>query len=141
MAIAVLANNQDNSIRILAFELLQKQTSYYNGELGLLINNYKPGDFKIIESILSRLSDIDFKHDVGMDLIEIANVQKTLELTACYLWVYENTPCSICRRRILKILIELKQAPKHILTECLKDCSSDIRELAAKELQVFNSYN
>lgn len=140
-AIAVLANNKDDSIRDLAIELLQKQTTSYNKVLELLINNYQPGDFKIIESILNTSSDDDFKHDLCWKLIEIANTQKTTELTAYYLWVYENTPCSSCRKRILKILIELKQAPKHILTECLKDCSSEIKELAKKELQVFDSYN
>lgn len=140
-AIAVLANNQDDSIRNLAIELLQKQTTPYNKVLELLINNYQPGDFKIIESILNTSSDNDFKHALCWELIEIANTQKTSELTACSLWVYENNPCSNCRKRILENLIELKQVPKPILTECLKDCSLDTQALAKKELQVFDSYN
>lgn len=66
MAIAVLANNRDDSIRNLAIELLQNIANSYNRELKLLINNYKPGDFERIESILSTSSDIDFKFELQL---------------------------------------------------------------------------
>ena len=141
LAIAVLAKNKDGSIRNLAIALLQNITTSYNGELKLLINNYWIGDFKIIESLLNSSFDINTKHDVCWDLIDIIKNQKTLELIACSLWVYENTPCSSCREKIFKILIDLKQAPKWILVESLKDCSQNIRELAKKELQTPKNYS
>ena len=140
VAIAAVAKNKDDSLRDLAISLLQL-TNSYNGELKLLINNYQPGDFKLIESILNNSFDIHTKHNVCWDLIDIAKTQKKSELTTCSLWVYENTPCSSCREKILKILIDLKQVPKQILIECLNDCSPNIRDLARKELQTLNRYN
>jgi hypothetical protein len=129
--IAALAINRDDSLRNLALKLIKEQPKpIYNRILKLLINNYQLGDFKTIESILNKSQDIDFRHEVGIDLIDIIEEQRTTELIDCSLWVYENTPCSYCRQQILEILIELKQIPQNILEECLHDCSSEIQEIS-----------
>lgn len=52
-----------------------------------------------------------------MDLIKLANAQKTSELRTCSLWVYENTPCSYCRHKIVEILVKLNQAPKALMNK------------------------
>ena len=135
-AIAAFANNKNSSLRDLAIELIKEQPKSLNkGVLTLLINNYQSGDFQLIESILKKPSqNIDLRHDLGFDLIKVIDTQKTLELQACGLWIYENTPCANCRRRIVEILVELKQAPKTLLKECLQDCSPEIRDFAEKAL-------
>ena len=129
-AIAALANNKSNSIRNVAVELIQQQPkSVENGVLSLFINNYRLGDFKIIESVLTSSQDIDFRHYAAIDLIKIINAQNAPELINCALWVYEYTPCSHCRHEIIKILIDTQQATTDILEECLHDCCPDIRAL------------
>ena len=51
-------------------------------------------------------------------------------LASCCLWVYEHTPCSLCRESAVKALLERERAPKTLLLECLWDCSKDIRAMA-----------
>lgn len=132
-AISSLAKNQDDSIRNLAIKLLQKQPeSIYLSAIELLINNYRSGDFQLVESVLTVCEERAFNHAVGCDLIDLTQAQKSLELVNCLLWVYQNTPCTYCRREAVEILIELKQMPEALLKECLHDCSSEIRNLAAK---------
>ena len=134
-AIAALANYHSDTLRRLALELIREQPeSVQNGVIKLLINNYKSGDFWVLESVLSISQDSDLQHSIGMDLIELINAQKTTELKECSLWVYENTPCSYCRQQIVEILIALRQTPQSMLQECLHDCSSKIRSLVQKEV-------
>jgi hypothetical protein len=92
------------------------------------------GDFKTIESILNKSEDIDFRHEVGIDLIDIIDKQRNTELIDCSLWLYENTPCAYCRQQILEILIALKQIPQNILEECLHDCSPEIQEISKSKM-------
>ncbi|GAB4528107.1 MAG: hypothetical protein Tsb0014_09250 [Pleurocapsa sp.] len=134
-AIAALAVNKDDSLHNLAINLIKQQPKSINNRvLKLLINNYQSDDFKIIESILNKSHDIDLRHEIGMDLIDIIDKQKTAELINCSLWVYENTPCSYCRQEILKILIESKQVSQNILEECLHDCSPAIRAISKSKI-------
>ena len=129
-AISALSNHKDDSLRDLAIELIQQQPkSISNRLLKLFVKNYKSGDFKIIESVLSVELDIDSRHYIGMDLIEIINRQKNLELINCILWAYENTPCAYCRHKILESLIDLQQNTSSIIKECSYDCSPEIRSL------------
>lgn len=128
--ITTLALNQNNSLRDLAIRLIQQNPdSVTNGVLKLFIKNYNPGDFEIIESTLDISQDIEFRHQVGLDIIEIIEVQRTSELVNCCFWVYENTPCSHCRQKIVEILISLQKITPSIVKECLFDCSLEIQAL------------
>ncbi|GAB4540016.1 MAG: hypothetical protein Tsb0014_30980 [Pleurocapsa sp.] len=130
-AITALANSKDDSLHNLAIELIEKRPKSINNRvLKLLINNYRTEDVKLIESILNKSQNIDTKHYIGMDLMEIIDTHKTSELISCCWWIYEQTPCAYCRQSILKILISLQQVPQAIIKECLQDCSADIRALA-----------
>jgi hypothetical protein len=51
-------------------------------------------------------------------------------LTGCLLWVAEHNPCSNCRARALKLLIERGTAPESLVRECLHDADGEARELA-----------
>ena len=129
-AITALANNTDNSIGSFAIKLIQKQpNSIDNGGLKLFINNYQTEDFQIIGSVLNESHNIDTRHRIGMDLMKIIDRYKTPELINYSIWIYENTPCTYCRRSILKILIKLQQVPSAIIKECSQDCSPEIRAL------------
>lgn len=134
-AIAALSQYEDNSLRDLALRLIKQQPiSVHNRIIKLLTDNYQSGDVKVIESALNISQDIDFRHSIGMDLIELVDAQKDPELKACSIWVYENTPCSYCRQQIVEILVKLQQAPRSMLRECLYDCSPEIRSLVQKEV-------
>ena len=128
--IIALALNQNSSLRDLAIRLIQQNSeSVKNGVLKLFINNYNPGDFAIIESTLDISQDIEFRHQIGLEIIKILESQKTSELVNCCFWVYENTPCSHCRQKIVEILISLQKITPSMIKECLYDCSLEIQAL------------
>ncbi|MEW5858458.1 MAG: hypothetical protein AB1861_13925 [Cyanobacteriota bacterium] len=130
-AISAIANTKDKSVRDLAIRLLQeKPTSIYRGAIELFIKNYQPRDCQLIESVLYASENPNMFHALGCDLVNLAKAQGSPELASCCLWVYENTPCSICRKRIVEALLELDQATESLVLECLWDCSQDIRALA-----------
>jgi len=134
-AITSLSNSHDPSIHELAIKLLNKANDYKKLDaIALLIKNYKPNDYKIIESILTVPKDQDDLFGIAYNIIKLCENHKNKELKNCLLWVYENTPCACCRKKAVKILVDTNQAPEHILNECLDDCSEDIRNLAKKYL-------
>ncbi|MEM7591252.1 MAG: hypothetical protein AAF383_07000 [Cyanobacteria bacterium P01_A01_bin.83] len=130
-ALAALANSKDYSLHNLAIKLIKEQPKSINNRvLKLFINNYHVEDLQIIKSVLNKPQSIDTRHYLGMDLMKIIDTHKTPELIPCSLWIYEQTPCTYCRKSILKILISLQQVPPAVIKECLQDCSPDIRALA-----------
>lgn len=129
-AIAAFANTRDMAVRDLAIRLLREQpTSIYQGAIKLFIKNYEPGDRHLIESVLYISENPHLWHAIGFDLVALAEAQGDPELASC-LWVYEHTPCSLCRESAVKALLERNRAPKTLLLECLWDCSKDIRAMA-----------
>ncbi|MEM7726942.1 MAG: hypothetical protein AAF208_11315 [Cyanobacteria bacterium P01_A01_bin.45] len=140
-AIWTLKLCQDNSIRDLAINLNQHPDDKFAvSSIGLFIKNYQSGDNKYIESVFSRIRDENTIHFLCTDLIHIfeENVFDTNilnknvldELLTSLLWAYENTPCTICRTKIVRNLIENNLIPQSIIDECQFDCVDDIRNLA-----------
>jgi hypothetical protein len=79
-------------------------------------------------------ADPDVAHDIGAGILDIAAAQPQPELSGCLVWVYENTPCAICRERSVRSLLERERASDGLLLECVWDCSEAIRTLAKSEL-------
>jgi hypothetical protein len=46
--------------------------------------------------------------------------------------MYEKGPCSECRRRAVKRLVELDASTEQLRAECAYDANDDIRELVRK---------
>ncbi len=129
-AVEALKNCQDSSIRNLAIDLSKNQDDEFAiCSVGLLIKNYQSGDNIFIESILPRINDEDTKHFVCMDLIEIFERHAVEELLTSLLWAYENTPCTYCREKIVKALINSSLIPPKLVDECQFDCVQDVRIL------------
>lgn len=129
-AIVALANTQDKSVRDLGIRLLREQpTSIYQGAIKLFIKNYEPGDYQLIESVLPVLGDDWRLHSIGCDLIDLVEAHEDLELASCCLRVYEQTPCSLCREKIVKAMLATQKFPETLRQECRWDCSTDIRAL------------
>ncbi len=133
--INVLSNMRDPAVRSLAVNLLAEMpSSVFQDALGLLIENYQPGDHQLIEPVLPEIPDAGLVHGMGFDILNIAEKNPLPELARCLLWLYEHTPCSNCRAHSVENLIELNQLPNEVRQECLSDCSERIRELAEKGL-------
>lgn len=149
-----LADSKDDSIRYSAVEALAQSQARRVGELGrsrllsgaftskdsetldLFIRNYQPQDERLILSALAPLSpDEDEAHSLGSSLLKICENNTARTSLDMLKWVYESTPCTVCRFSAVKQMAEIGGVPPEILAECVDDADGDLRHLA-KELVV-----
>jgi hypothetical protein len=124
-ALTALANVKDRAVRDFALRLLN------DGELvavELLRNNFAEGDFEYIIERLHANADPDEVHRCGMDVLSICGAHERAEAADCLIWVYENTPCALCRNDAVRKLIEIDRLPRVLAEECLSDCEEETRK-------------
>ena len=138
-AIATLAQNTDERIHALArAKAAAGQLIGADSEaLGLFVHNYQGEDTQIIVLALTEITPTtDWEaHDVGWSLIDLAEQHADPNLAAALRWAYENTPCTNCRYRIVKLLDGFQSLDDTLLQECLHDAEEDIRDLACQRLE------
>lgn len=69
-------------------------------------------------------------HRTGFFLESIAREWDFPELEPALLWVYEHSPCGICRLGVVRSLARIGRLTGEILEECLRDACADIRSIA-----------
>ena len=129
-----LANCKDDRVhefarqRVKAGKIIGWANSFV---LDLFVENFGDGDAKLIfEVILKSKPSKDDIHRFGLSISSIAEGNRTKDMKDMLLWVYENTPCSMCRERAVKRLDEIEELSQEIIDECLWDGCEDIREFA-----------
>ena len=149
-----LADSKDDALRYSAVEALAQSQDPRVGELGrsrlrsgaftsrdsdtldLFIRNYQPQDERLILSALaSRSPDEDEAHSLGSSLLRICEGNSTCSSLDMLKWVYESTPCTVCRHSAVKQMAAIGCVAPEIVAECLDDADEDLRHLA-KELAV-----
>jgi len=99
--------------------------------LDLLILNYEPSDTSLVISVLCGLKPTDdHAHGLGLSVLNIFGENEARELKEALCWVYDSTPCTICRRECLECLKVLGEVAPHIVEECCYDASEQTRQLA-----------
>lgn len=134
-AISALGGLRHPGVRDLMLRLLASSPPVPRGALRLLGSNYEPGDGAFIETILRRPGDQDEIHNRGLDLLHAADTVKDPELAGCLFWVYEETPCSLCRYSAVAALLERGCDCAELFEECLHDCEEDTQSLAEEALK------
>jgi hypothetical protein len=90
----------------------------YADTLDLFINNYHSGD---AESILGRLNAVEIDradfHSIGLSIYDLSEKQSNPELAVLLEWIYDRTPCSICRKLIFGQLESYGLVSDELLTE------------------------
>lgn len=84
------------------------------------------------EAILSALADklpTDAPHGVFSNLIELLEAHETIREPLIPLFIYEFSPCMLCRERAIETLVKWGKCPQWVAEEAIKDASADIREL------------
>jgi hypothetical protein len=137
-AIATVAQNTDERIHALArAKAAAGQLTGADSEaLSLFVHNYQGEDAQIISSALTEITPAtDWEaHDLGWSLIDLAEQHADPNLAAALRWAYENTPCTNCRYRIVKLLDQLQALGDALLQECLHDAEEDTRAVARERL-------
>lgn len=124
----VLSQLTDPAIRGLALRLLDTPGRQGDG-VELLLNNYKPGDFQLIETCLGEPMQVDDLHSVEIGVRNLASAHHSPEAERSLLLLYENGPCSLCRGGVVEELIALGCFPDWMREECRYDSDTDTRKL------------
>ena len=78
---------------------------------------------------LRHLSDRNIYHIAGFNFRSIAKAHLTPQAAPSLLLLYENGPCSLCRRHCVELLLKLDALPTSLRAECRYDADEDTRKL------------
>jgi hypothetical protein len=131
-AIAALAPITHPHLRHTALRLIS-DGSMAQG-ISLLVNNFETGDFSFCATLLPDVDDVDERHRVLTDLLDLCKAHPGAEALECLLKVYEDSPCSTCRRDAVEAMIGSGTAPAWVLAEAALDADPHTRALALKVL-------
>lgn len=98
--------------------------------VALLVSNFQAGDFALCAGYLKQVDDADQAHHLVENLLDLCEAHPDAEALGCLLYVYEFSPCSVCRRRVVEALIDTDAAPAWVLAESAFDADPDTRALA-----------
>lgn len=128
LANLAISNYSHPDVRRLALEQL-KNSHWQDDQLELLKRNYQLGDAKIVEALLHAPEDRDKLHGLVLNLVRLFDVNHVVESANCLYFVYEESPCSLCREGAVKNLMEIGTIPDWLREECRYDSSEEIRKL------------
>ena len=133
----ILSERRGSGLREFAIGVLQEDC--INGNVVcLLLNNYLPGDEKILFSALTKLK-IDYKDSENwhgaFSAVMVADLKKIPVPKEVYYFIYENSLCSFCRQSALRRLARKSWITEDVLTECLYDSDYEIRSWAEKRVK------
>lgn len=129
-ALRALANLEDESIRRLAFRLIEIESPLRSYSIDLLVNNFCDGDHRTVESWCNAENDPDVVNAFDRSLRDFfaahpdADTEKRLLRS-----FYEREPCAHCRCYIVERLIHLNGLTADIRRECEYDSYEETRSL------------
>lgn len=130
----VLSLCKHHSLRGYALELLASPNAGKArlNAVEMLLNNSRKGDLEIARTAFEAERSRWFRHNFGQDIVDYcdANPHAPSAIEAL-LSVYEHSPCTMCRRRSVEILLAQSALPDEIRAECAYDCNPRIRQLVS----------
>lgn len=132
-AFTALAQINDSSVGEFARQKLKSGESIEeNSELlDLFVHNYQPGDGNIIWPATQKVKlESENIHWIGLSILNICDANEAPDLFEALKWVYENGPCSICRKSAVEHMIKLKLIEPEVIEECLFDADEDLQKVA-----------
>lgn len=115
------------TVRALGFTLLESP-EWRGRAIDMFLSNLEPSDFALFERLIASDLDDDDLHHIGFSLEDIHKRYRTPDSVGCVLLLYDRDPCSECRERLVRILINLDALPDWMAQECLWDANLDTRE-------------
>ncbi|MFO2464437.1 formylglycine-generating enzyme family protein [Pseudomonas sp. 15FMM2] len=125
--VAALAPVKHGELRNVAKRLIA-DGNIANG-IALLVKNFHEGDFSLFVEHLAQLDDPDETHQIVGKLLNLCEAYPGHKALDCLLYVYEFSPCSTCRKRAVKALIDTNTAPAWVLAESTFDADPETRAL------------
>lgn len=103
------------------------------GGMRLLTANFEAGDFVLHVPRLQSVGDIEERHDLGSNIVDLCEAHQSAEAFDALLDVYEFSPCSTCRHKAVKVLVDLGIAPDWLRQEARFDADPATRALLPAE--------
>jgi hypothetical protein len=129
-ALRVLANLEHESIRSLAFSLVETRSSLRDYAIDLLVNNFHDGDHAIIEAWCDAELDLGTLNAFDRSLRDFFAAHPSPGDEGRLLRkLYEREPCAHCRSSVVERLLALGALPETLRRECEYDSYADTREL------------
>lgn len=129
-AIVALAHVADDRVRKLAMELMRTRSVHRGLAIDLLLESFQSGDHAMALRWFLDEEDEEVVHSLGMGLEDLWERHPAAEgATEMRQAIYENGPCSVCRGRAVRRMIESGTLPDAYREECAFDCNDEIREL------------
>lgn len=127
-SVEVLKYFTGRDIRELALKKIKAEKNPYK-YLGLLVSNYKKGDYKLLKEIANRSDNYDFIHSIGFGYFDIYESSKTKECKEPLEAIYKKMNCGLCRKNVIRILIDNNVLPGTIRQEIKYDSNDEVRKL------------
>lgn len=132
-AAIALGRVKHSALREVAFQLVRHQSVGRWAAIAILDQNWKPGDHEIVLSWFDNEGDIAVRHSMGMDLMNFCERHPDpVNEMRILLSLYERGPCSSCRERVVRRLIDGHSLSELLRSECTYDANEDIRSLVAR---------
>ena len=129
-AIKALAQITHPAVRELAFRLVGTRARWRGEAIDLLLKNFHPGDHAVVLAWFEAEEDLDVKHSMGFDLTDFWKEHPNEESEVPMLRaLYELGPCSFCREKPVRRLMELNALTVEMRAECVFDANDEIRKL------------
>lgn len=100
------------------------------GGIRLLTGNFERGDFALCAPFLESIDDEDGRHRLASNFVAMCEAHPSAGALDGLLDVYEFSPCSTCRLKAVKVLVDLDIAPDWLRRESSFDVDSNTRALA-----------
>ena len=131
VALRALSQITHPAVRQLAFRLVETRAKWRGQAIELLARNFGPGDHVIALRWFEAEDDLETLHSFGMDLTDLWEQHPDEETEVpMLLAMYERGPCSFCREKTVRRLIERGALTEELRLECSFDANGDIRDLA-----------
>jgi hypothetical protein len=124
-ALHALMNVRHPDVRALALRLFETPDRLACQAVGMLVENYEPGDHARIEALAYQLTDYDALHSLGIRINGFYDAHPDADSEERVLrHLYENDPCSLCRGRIVLRLQKLGRLPDWMEEEVRYDADA-----------------
>lgn len=99
------------------------------GGIRLLTANFEPGDFALCTPRLESVGDEDGRHRLASNFVAMCEANPSADALDGLINVYEFSPCSTCRHKAVKVLVDLDIAPDWLRQEARLDVDPETRAL------------
>lgn len=126
----VIVSLNDIRIKDYGYSLLENENYFYSG-IEMISKYYEADDYNNFVKYVKKVNisyEDDRWHHIFFAICELFYESKKILPNELLYFIYENTLCSYCRERYVRLLRKRNLLTNQIIDECKDDCNYDIRK-------------